>query len=585
LDLIAWGLEERLAALTGEGRFDEANELLARYAEQFRGSDFQNLFDYFQTWVQYESGDLAGAELALRALRNRLNAEDPVSARGGWLLGRTILAGGEGSRVEEALSFFRDVLTQHPKGPYATASRLGAAEALASLGRHPEAAELYRFAIEDLEKGDVAGVVDRDEIRTSLSVMAERQRLAGSLRDAVAYAELAQSLMDWSDPEMAVVHLELLGRLQSDLAEQIAVSPGDDAAGEAREMFGRAAATYQRLAGVEIHDEERAADAAWRAAELSARAGDRSEAIALYRIFAESRPGHPLVPRALLRIGQLQQSAGRLAEAIDAYQECYRRFPKLLDGIRSLVPLAQCYVARGPDDLELAEKTLRIIIQESAVFTPDAPEFADALFLLGDVIERRGRYEYAVATLQEAIDRYPEDPRVWRARFLLADSYRQSATALKQDALTADDPTNADRMRGQADDRFAQARNTYRELIDEYELRRSSDLNDLERVYLRHAYLYEADCYFEARMYREALERYDRAAALLRGTPSALAAYVQIINCHVFLGETDEARAALARAEVLADRMKPEAFAESVSPETMSDWKEYFRWLERTNLF
>ena len=137
----------------------------------------------------------------------------------------------------------------------------------------------------------------------------------------------------------------------------------------------------------------------------------------------------------------------------------------------------------------------------------------------------------------------------------------------------------------EAESRFAAARHAYRELIDEYELRHPSELSALENVYLRHAYLYEADCYFEARLYQEALSRYDRSAALLRDSPSALAAYVQIINCHVFLGQAAEAKAALARAQVLIEGMSPEIFASSVSPESKEEWKEYFAWLERAEIF
>lgn len=583
MEMIAWALEERLGLLAAESQTDKAEAILAAHRERFEGSDFEDLFEYFRAWDLYHSGKAREAEVALRALLNRVPAEDAVSARAGWLLGRTILSEGTSGRLPEAVSFFRAVIARHPSSAYAVASRIGAAEALALLGEHAESIELYRFAIEDLEKIEISGIADREVIRASLAVMAERRRQAGDLKAAVAYAKLVSPLIDWREVEPAVAHLEQLGQLQAEWAEQNA--PPDHGPDErSRALFADASATYGRMAGLDIHNDDRAAEAAWRAAELAARAGDRREATDLYRMFAKSRPSNPLVPRALLRIGQLHQAAGRLTDAIAAYQECYSRYPKLLDGIRALVPLAQCYIFRGPDDLELAERTLRIILEESEVFTPEAPEFADALFLLGDVLERRGRYEPAISMLKEAIDRYPRDVRVARARFLLADSYRQSAFALKQEAITADQAGNVDRLVAEADERFAAARQAYRDLIDEYELRPASELDNLEKVYLRHAYLYEADCYFEARLYRDALNRYDQAAGLLRGSPSALAAYVQIINCHVFLGEPAEAKAALARAQVLTDRLQPEAFAESVSPETKEEWKEYFAWLERAEI-
>ena len=107
----------------------------------------------------------------------------------------------------------------------------------------------------------------------------------------------------------------------------------------------------------------------------------------------------------------------------------------------------------------------------------------------------------------------------------------------------------------------------------------------LEGVYLRHSYLYEADCYFEQRDYRTALKLYEEAASAYSDGPSALAAYVQVINCHVFLGEPHEARAALARALVVTEAIPDVAFVQSVAPEGREDWKRYFQWLGESELF
>jgi hypothetical protein len=65
----------------------------------------------------------------------------------------------------------------------------------------------------------------------------------------------------------------------------------------------------------------------------------------------------------------------------------------------------------GPDHWELAERTLRIVLEESEVFTPQAPEFVDALFLMGDALNRSGQCERAIAVLEEAMERYPDEPR------------------------------------------------------------------------------------------------------------------------------------------------------------------------------
>ena len=249
-----------------------------------------------------------------------------------------------------------------------------------------------------------------------------------------------------------------------------------------------------------------------------------------------------------------------------------------------MVRPARSYLAMGPDYEELAEKTLPIVLDGAEVFTPEAPEFADALFLLGEAQNRRGDFERGIATLEEAMERYPDDRRVWKARFLLADGFRKSGLALKAEAADVNSAGEVAHMRLAASERFHSARDLYRLLISEYELRDSSQLGRLQQVYLRLAYFYEADCYFETRNYARALKLYEEAAGAHKDSTGALAAYVQIINTQVFLGEPEEARAALARALVLTDAIPDEAFARSVSPETRKDWKRYFGWLAEAEL-
>jgi hypothetical protein len=81
------------------------------------------------------------------------------------------------------------------------------------------------------------------------------------------------------------------------------------------------------------------------------------------------------------------------------------------------------------------------------------------------------------------------------------------------------------------------------------------------------------------------LKLYEEAGGMYNDVPSALAAYVQIINCRIFLGQPEEARAALARALVLVDAIPEESFNDSVSPETRVDWKRYFQWLSKSEMF
>jgi len=595
LDLRLWAVEEKLYLLDEQGRPELGERLLEDNASYFENSDLFARFQFLRMLVLYETKRFDEAEVGLRTLRNSVSPNDEVNAMTGWLLGRAIMYDGGPQRPEEALSFFRDVERLHPDSPYAVASVLGSAEALVLLERHDEAIASFRRAIDELESVSTR-LVNRELLRTSLAVAAEQRRAVGELKAALAYAQLATTLLDGKNTEQTVAMLQQLANIQAALAEKWEQDQTDesdafgrdesgDRGGDFKSMYAQAADTYEKIAEMDLIHDRRSSEAAWQAAELAAKAGQRSVAVQRYRSFIMQRPQSELVPRGLLRIGNLLQSAGRLDEAIDAYQRCYRRFPQTLDGIRTLIPLARSYLARGPDDLELVERTLQLVISDTQVFTPEAPEFADALFLLGDVYGRQGRYEKSIATLEEALDRYPDDPRVWRSRFLLANAYRRSSLALREQALDSGFGSGIEQTRLESRRRLRTARELYRELITEYEARGSLRLSKLERVYLRQAYLYEADSYFDMQDYRAALKLYDNAIGMFKDSPTALSAYVQVINCHIFLGQPKEARAALARARVLASSLRPEAFASSLSPETKDDWKKYFDWLADSDLF
>lgn len=595
VDLRFWAVEQKLKTAHRLGELAAAATLLTTQSEYFKSTGWRDRFAYLEAWFLYETGHFDEAETHLRTILSRVERHDPVDAMAGWLLGRAVMSDGGPKRPLEALSFFSNVIEFHPDDEYAVASRVGTGEALALLERHDEALEAFRLAAEELETGERSGPVDRDVLRTTLSILADGQRRGGRLTAAVGYARLAVTLLQGESVEVSTVLLRQLAGLETLRAEELdgeTAAPrdlrstvGEASTAPARAAFGRAAETFLRLAHLEGVSDRKTADAIWQAANLFARAAERRRAGELYEAFVRERPGHPLAPRALLHIGRLRQMSGRLQAAVEAYRECYRRFPRSLDAARALIPLARCYLVLGPDYADLAEKTLHIVLDDSEVFTPRAPEFADAMILLGEAQSRRGEFEGAITILEEVLERYPDDARVWRVRSLLADAYRQSGLALKGEVARARFAEEMKRMRAEAAARFAVAQRLYRAVITEYELRDPTSLNRLQRASLRYAYLYEADCLFERQSYQRALALYEQAVGLYKNSPSALAAYVQIINCQVFLGQPRRARTALARARVLADAIPEEAFERSVGPEGREDWKRYFDWLAKSELF
>jgi tetratricopeptide (TPR) repeat protein len=145
---------------------------------------------------------------------------------------------------------------------------------------------------------------------------------------------------------------------------------------------------------------------------------------------------------------------------------------------------------------------------------------------------------------------------------------------------------------GSADDagaellaRLEKAKSIYHAIVLELDAPAAREGNRLRELYYRQSMLYEADCVFESGQYDRAAALYEEVAATFREEPTALAAYVQIINCDVFLGKSHEARVALARAAVLAETIPQETFHHSLIGEEKKDWKTYFEWLGASGLF
>ena len=603
MDLGLWAIERLVDVLHDQGKSEAAATLLAQHKAQFMESDLRDRFAYLNALVLYRTDAADEAELLLRVIRNRVKALDDVDAMSGYLLGRIVLGEDGSGRPFEAISFFENVIATHALGPYRVASRLGIAEALVSLQRESEAIDAYRLVMEERAQLGDHRLVNGDVIRVSLMLNSDRARRRQQFEAALGYASMAGELIDADDVDASMNHLQQLGELHESFgrllqrqADRTSLKQGDDGPQQRaarvedllpmmRQQFHLAGDTFVKLTQRSEADQDRAAAAHFLAAELYDRALDRAGSADLYQSFVTDYPTHVNRSLALLRLGHVRRELGMPEEAVEAFRRCRSEFPLSLNGARALLPLARSYLAMVPAKLEMAEKTLMLILDDSRVFTPEAREYADGLFLLGDVLNRQGEFERAITVLEEGRQRYPNAPQTWRALYVLADSHRRSGMALKQDLKDARYAGEANQIQNTYRRRLSEARRLYRSLIDHYDATLDSEKAGIDRVYERYAVLYEADCLFENMQYDEAVRLYEAAVGLLTGSTAALSAYIQIINCQAFLGRAQEARAALTRAQVLVRSLPQESFGTRQSPQSRRDWQRYLSWLERSELF
>ena len=597
-DLRYWAAERKMSMLSDEGKHEEAARFLTAYAERFTQGDMSDYYAYLQALGQYHLGKTDESELQLRALRERLVPGHPLYARAGWLLG-TIQQSYQAA--PSALATFDDVISKTSPGSYRTLALLGKAEVLADLERYDESVDAFREVIRLASESKFGSEVDLQVVRQTLTVLSESLRNTGKLPEAMAYLRLASRLAPPSDQQLQAVYTARTADLAFSLGERGRgqLKPGVKApAGDVeqvRKYFLEAAEQYQRLAKLKAADEQTSTTATWRAAEAFDEAGERSRRAEVFEAYIQQhlrqQPPSDKVPEAFLRLGQTYQAMGEPQKAIDAYQRNLIDFPRTYWAVQSLVPLAECFIdTKQPDK---AEKTLlRIVDRQSgdslAMIEPAAQEYRDALFKLGDLYNRNGDFEKAIARYEEVIERYPDDPRTDQATFLLANGYRRSAIRIREDWKDPKNLAHKDELKVAHQKRLKRAEELFSQVIDRYQARPKESLSDLDRLHQKLSYFYRADTIYDrtyvddvadVRPYVESMQKYDEAAWIYQQDPMSLSAHVQIVNCNVRMGKMQEARKALQRAGWALRNIPDENFDPALSGGGRKFWENYFVWL------
>jgi tetratricopeptide (TPR) repeat protein len=99
------------------------------------------------------------------------------------------------------------------------------------------------------------------------------------------------------------------------------------------------------------------------------------------------------------------------------------------------------------------------------------------------------------------------------------------------------------------------------------------------------SHFYRADCLYDLGEYKAAIKLYDAAALKYQEDPSALAAYVQIVNSFCALGKIDEAKTANERAKWLLRKMPPDAFRDNAFSMPKAYWEQWLKWTNNAGLW
>lgn len=591
----AWGLRQQARMLIDQQKYVEARKLLAQALKLNDDPVEQGAVQYWLGYCAWKEGDDDQADRLLRSAREQLRVSHPLDANACYVLGRIAQ---QRNKPKEAESFYKIVLMSHPDADVASLSLLGRG--------------ICRIMSNELDPGmhdlqEVTNVINGQESQAkyksqvldgmdqAISLLSDQQHY----QDALEAMNYRLALEDQPGSQfyarLADLYEHRANQLQASLADANDVEKADRNRQilDLRDKAGDACLALSRE--LVMKDDGGYGQALWRGVGFFDKAGDLPRMISALQLFIAQRPEDPLAPDALLRLGQAYQAAGDFDNAIAAYQRDQLRYPRSLAASKSALPLARAYIAKGRDFYPKAETVLLDVFNNPAL-TPDAEEFKQALYDLGQLYYRTGRYEEAVMRLGEWTHRYPNEPRLPRLTFMMADSYRKSASLLSDKnsgALASASPTagaaTAAADRASVDkartERLEKAKALFDKTIELY--RTSPPSSDLDKLYQKLSHFYRADCVYDLGDYESAIKLYDAAAFRYQDDASALAAYVQIVNAYCALGKFQQAKAANERAKWLLQRMPSDAFDGGNAQFTLSKeyWQQWLKWSSQSGLW
>ena len=477
-------------------------------------------------------------------------AHGKLSRQAGLLLARRFELTGEDAA---ALAEYERIGSLYADTREGLAAMLAAADLHRRGGQFERALTVYRLALRSIDAQVTydGSLMPLSDVRQRLTTVYEQ------CIDEGRFAE-AQSLVDLFEPVFGrVPRAELRAKTYRQWGElRLGQAHGgdrsDDAAAskEGREHLRSAGRAFEDLARLR-YAARQFTDDLWAAVECYFLGQSYTHAARVLEEYLhhEARRQNSM---ALLKLGQARLASSAYDKAILVLEECIEMYPDDAVAHQARLEAARAYQQRGQFDL--AEQLLLINLVGGAL-KPSSPEWRDSLFALGGLLYESGRYEEAIAKLQEAVERYPADKATLLAKYTIARAYHDASAVASQRLRES---KNDQAARTLLNDYLTKAHENYQAVQRKITVLGRSDSDALDRTLLRNCYLMQGSVLFELRRFDEALQAYGNVITSYQNDPIALESFVQVANCWRRLDQPVKARVTLDQAKMVLKGLPPD---------------------------
>lgn len=346
---------------------------------------------------------------------------------------------------------------------------------------------------------------------------------------------------------VVVLKAEVAGELARSHSEG-ATTP--EARESAKQLYRAAAEACVKAAEVPGLPLSQQGEQLWASAQHYLAAGDEAQAGAKLEQVVKLNLEPARLGEAWYRLGENYRAAKKGLAAQQAYRKCMEFDTRYSYLARYQIAMSSLEAGNLDDaeaDLVYNLKMLRWEAEPEAL--------SQSLFALGNLLYNRRDYRRVVRYLEDALGRFKDNPEVTKARFQLADSYRQIASLEQLSSIARDNMSEETKAHFEKQRRLWMQKAADEFAALERFLETPEGKEHLSPELRAQVPTISARCWFDAGDYGKALAIFEKLVERHANTPEGLDALGGAVACHAALGQIEKLQQRLLQIKHLLPQM------------------------------